>query len=135
MIVGNHKPVLRNVDDAARRRFLIVPFERMPEVPDLDLEKKLMAEAPGILRWMIDGCLDWQQSRLSRPATVLAATESYFEEQDVLSQWIAEECDHEPGNPHKWETVAALFEAWREYCSHIGDRSRQAGHHCLRAAA
>ena len=35
MIVGNHKPVLRNVDDAARRRFLIVPFERKPEVPDL----------------------------------------------------------------------------------------------------
>jgi len=121
MIVGNHKPVLRNVDDAARRRFLIVPFERKPEVPDLDLEKKLMEEAPGILRWMIDGCLDWQLSRLSRPATVLAATESYFEEQDVLSQWIAEECDHEPGNPHKWETVAALFEAWREYCSHIGE--------------
>jgi putative DNA primase/helicase len=121
MIIGNHKPVLRNVDDAARRRFLIVPFERKPAVPDLDLGQKLVAEAPGILRWMIDGCLDWRQNHLSRPATVLAATENYFEEQDVLSQWIAEECDHEPGNPHKWETVAGLFEAWREYCSHIGE--------------
>jgi putative DNA primase/helicase len=26
VIVGNHKPVLRNVDDAARRRFNIIPF-------------------------------------------------------------------------------------------------------------
>jgi putative DNA primase/helicase len=121
MIVGNHKPVLRNVDDAARRRFLIVPFERKPEAPDRELEQKLKAEAPGILRWMIDGCLDWQQNRLSRPVTVLAATENYFEEQDVLSQWIAEECDHEPANPHKWETVAVLFEAWRNYCGHIGE--------------
>ena len=34
MIVGNHKPILKNVDDAARRRFLIVPFERKPETGD-----------------------------------------------------------------------------------------------------
>ena len=33
-IVGNHKPVLRNVDDAARRRFNIVPFILKPARPD-----------------------------------------------------------------------------------------------------
>ncbi len=27
LIVGNHAPVLRNVDEAARRRFNIVPFK------------------------------------------------------------------------------------------------------------
>jgi hypothetical protein len=27
------------------------------------LEQKLMAEAPGILQWMIKGCLDWQAHR------------------------------------------------------------------------
>ena len=32
-IVGNHKPVLRNVDEAARRRFNIVPFTRKPASP------------------------------------------------------------------------------------------------------
>ena len=30
-IVGNHRPVLRNVDEAARRRFNIVPFLLKPE--------------------------------------------------------------------------------------------------------
>ena len=29
-IVGNHKPSLRNVDDAMRRRLDIVPFEHKP---------------------------------------------------------------------------------------------------------
>ena len=29
-IIGNHKPVLQNVDDAARRRFNIIPFTRKP---------------------------------------------------------------------------------------------------------
>src|SRR3954470_14800580 len=45
MIIGNHKPVLRNVDDAARRRFNIIPFNRKPANPDADLMQKLMAEA------------------------------------------------------------------------------------------
>jgi putative DNA primase/helicase len=71
-IVGNHKPVLRNVDEAARRRFLIVPFERKPEKPDRELEQKLMDEAPGILRWMIEGSIDWLSNGLIRPASVLA---------------------------------------------------------------
>ena len=34
VIVGNHKPVLRNVDEAARRRFNIIPFTRKPPKPD-----------------------------------------------------------------------------------------------------
>jgi putative DNA primase/helicase len=84
MIVGNHKPVLQNVDDAARRRFNLVPFTRKPERPDRELEGKLKAEWPGILRWMIDGCLDWLQNGLVRPAAVQAATAAYFDEQDPV---------------------------------------------------
>ena len=38
VFVGNHKPALRNVDDAVRRRFNIVPFEHKPPTPDKGLE-------------------------------------------------------------------------------------------------
>ena len=68
LIVGNHRPVLRNVDDAARRRFNIIPFTHKPAEPDLSLPEKLKAEWPAILRWAIDGCLDWQGNGLVRPA-------------------------------------------------------------------
>lgn len=91
-IAGNHKPALRNVDDAARRRFNIVPFLHKPETPDRHLEQKLKAEWPGILRWMIEGCLDWQENGLVRPAIVTGATEEYFEAQDVIGRWLAERC-------------------------------------------
>jgi putative DNA primase/helicase len=66
MIIGNHEPALRNVDDAARRRINIVPFIRKPAVIDKQLEDKLRVEWPGILRWMIQGCLNWQT--VGRPA-------------------------------------------------------------------
>src|SRR6185503_4545593 len=52
-IIGNHKPVLHNVDEAARRRFNVVPFVHKPAKPDRELEQKLLQEAPGILQWMI----------------------------------------------------------------------------------
>jgi putative DNA primase/helicase len=121
MIVGNHKPVLKNVDEAARRRFLIVPFERKPENPDRELEEKLKAEAPGILRWMIEGCLDWQANGLVKPPSVLAATEEYFSDQDLFAHWLAEECDCDPGNAEKSETSSRLFKSWKEYAVAAGN--------------
>ncbi len=38
-IIGNHKPTLRSVDDAQRRRFNLVPFTHKPERPDHCLRK------------------------------------------------------------------------------------------------
>ncbi len=120
MIVGNHKPVLRNVDEAARRRFLMVPFERKPQSPDRELERKLQGEAPAILQWMIDGCMDWQQNGLSKPAIVLAATEEYFSDQDLFSHWLTEECETDIDNMDKSEASSVLFKSWKEYATGSG---------------
>ena len=120
-IIGNHKPVLKNVDDAARRRFLIVPFENKPPHPDRELEQKLMAEAGGILQWMIEGCLDWQANGLVKPARVLAATEEYFSDQDLFAHWLAEACDCDPGNNDKSETSGDLFKSWKEFAVMAGN--------------
>ncbi len=119
-IVGNHKPVLRNVDEAARRRFLIVPFERKPEKPDRELERKLIMEAGGILQWMVNGCLDWQACGLLKPASVIAATDEYFSDQDLFAHWLAEECVCEPGNSSRSESSGKLFKSWKEFALAAG---------------
>ena len=62
LVIGNHKPALREVSDAIRRRMRIVEFKHKPAAEDATLEPKLLSEAPGILRWMINGALDWQAS-------------------------------------------------------------------------
>ena len=41
LIIGNHKPRLKNVDAAARRRFNIVPFSFKPTNKDPKLKEKL----------------------------------------------------------------------------------------------
>ncbi len=68
IIAGNHKPGLRTVDEAIRRRFHLVPFTVTipPEKRDPSLTEKLRQEWPGILEWMIEGALAWQEQGLHR---------------------------------------------------------------------
>jgi putative DNA primase/helicase len=121
-VVGNHKPVLRNVDEAARRRFNIVPFVIKPPTPDRELEQKLIQEAGAILQWMIEGCLDWQRYGLIRPASVVVATDAYFSDQDLFGQWLEDCCDMQPGNSRIWDRSADLFGSWTEYAHKAGDK-------------
>jgi putative DNA primase/helicase len=119
-VIGNHKPVLRNVDEAARRRFLIIPFDKKPEKPDRELEQKLMVEAPAIMQWMVQGCLDWQRWGLVKPDSVIAATKDYFSDQDLFVHWLDEDCDREKGNNDKSETSSELFKSWKEFALTAG---------------
>jgi putative DNA primase/helicase len=120
-IIGNHKPELQTVDAAARRRFNIIPFDRKPAVVDRQLEAKLMGEAPGILRWMINGCLDWLKNGLVRPQSVIDATNDYFSNQDSLARWIDECCDCEPGNIYKTASATELYQSWKAYALAAGE--------------
>jgi putative DNA primase/helicase len=118
MIAGNHAPSLRNVDDAMRRRFNIVPFTAKPAKPDLGLEEKLRAELPQILSWAIAGCLDWQANGLVPPPKIAAATADYFDSQDLLGQWIDENCELAPA---KIAYPTPLFNDWRDYALEAGE--------------
>ena len=95
VVAGNHKPGLRSVDDAVRRRFNLVPFTVTIPAPERDLElgEKLREEWGGILQWMIDGCLAWQCDGLCAPKVVSDATANYLASEDVLARWIEDRCD------------------------------------------
>lgn len=125
LFAGNHKPEIRDLDAAMRRRIHLVPFIVTPQVIDKRLEEKLEAEFPAILAWMIEGCLAWQTQGLNQPASVRAATESYFEESDPLGQWMEERT--EPA-PEEWIEAGALFDSWREWANeheeYVGRQSR-----------
>jgi P4 family phage/plasmid primase-like protien len=118
LIVGNHKPQLQNVDEAARRRFNIIPFIHKPAQPDRHLEEKLKAEYRSILGWMVEGCMEWQQCGLGRPQVVMEATDAYFDDQDIFGQWLAECC--ETGGM-KMETSGKLFASWKAFAESHGE--------------
>jgi putative DNA primase/helicase len=120
VVAGNHKPGLRTVDEAMRRRFNLVPFTvTIPASErDAELSDKLRAEWPGILQWAIEGCLAWRRDGLDAPATVRSATADYFTAEDALGQWLADCCV--TGRQY-WTSGAALFGRWREWCERSGE--------------
>ncbi len=116
VIAGNHKPQLRNVDEAFRRRLHLIPFTvTIPEDErDETLPEKLKGEWPGILEWMIDGCLEWQEKGLCPPERVLEATKEYLSAEDAIALWIDDRCHQ--GSDYKAATseLYASFKTWSE---------------------
>jgi putative DNA primase/helicase len=120
LIAGNHKPGLRSVDEAMRRRFHLVPFTVTipPHERDPQLKERLKAEWPGILRWAIQGCLDWQKIGLEPPQAVRDATAIYLEAEDAFSAWLEECCETDPA---AWASSAALYGSWCQWAEKAGE--------------
>ncbi|MFZ0210885.1 MAG: phage/plasmid primase, P4 family, partial [Roseiarcus sp.] len=121
-IAGNHKPSLRSVDEAIRRRFHLVPFAVTipPEERDGELTEKLKAEWPGILAWMIEGALMWQTEGLRAPPAVIDATAAYLEAEDAIAAWIDDKCERDL---EAWEQSAALFASWSQWAEKSGEQA------------
>jgi P4 family phage/plasmid primase-like protien len=120
MVAGNHRPSIQNVDEALRRRLHLIPFTvTIPtDQRDPQLAEKLMCEAPGILAWAVQGCLEWQRDGLTPPDAVRLATDEYFHAEDAIGRWLEECCER---NPQRRETSSALFKAWRRWCEENGE--------------
>ncbi len=120
VIVGNHKPAIRNIDEAMKRRMHMIPFTVTipPEKRDGRLTEKLLAERDGILAWAVAGCLAWQLEGLNPPACVRAATEEYFEAEDALGRWLDERCVREVNAK---SLTAELFNDWKQWAEAAGE--------------
>lgn len=120
VFAGNHKPNLRNVDEAIKRRLYMIPFTVTvpPEKRDRMLPEKLRAESGGILQWAIEGCVDWQDNMLAPPLRVVATTEEYFEEEDTLGQFFSECCEFD--RTFRVQT-SELFARYSRWCESMGE--------------
>ena len=116
VFAGNHKPALRSVDEAMRRRMHIVPWTVTIAAEQRDplLCEKLKVEYPAILQWMIDGCLAWQQRGLAAPAQVIAATEDYMQAEDALAEWLEQQCILAPEQSVSSQDIYQNYVTWCE---------------------
>ena len=120
LIAGNHKPEIRNIDEAMRRRMHLIPFTITvpPESRDPHLTEKLLAERDGILAWALEGCRKWQERGLTQPQLVAEATQEYFEAEDAMGTWLTERC--KLGCQEKALT-ATLFNDWKLWAEAAGE--------------
>lgn len=112
VIVGNYAPRLKARTPAMERRLRVLPFTHVPVTPDPELKDKLKAEYPAILRWALDGCLDWQRYRLGVPAAVSAASGAYFVRQDAWNAWLEECCTLDPALRTLSQQLLVNYNSW-----------------------
>jgi P4 family phage/plasmid primase-like protien len=112
-LATNHKPIIGGTDDGIWRRIRLVPFiVSFADRDDKQLSEKLRREAPGILRWMVDGLKQWRLHGLMPPKEVLDATAQYRADEDLLMRFVADECEVGKG----FETPArALYDRYKDW--------------------
>ena len=120
LMSGNHKPAIRNIDEAMRRRMHLIPFEvTIPrERRDPQLQGNLLKERDGILVCALEGCLLWQRMGVCPPKSVQDATSEYFEGEDAMGGWIEERCVLATNAK---ALTAELFNDWKQWAESAGE--------------
>jgi putative DNA primase/helicase len=113
-LAANHKPVIRGTDHAIWRRVRLIPFTVTISEAEKDetLKDRLLTELPGIFRWAVDGCLQWLESGLQPPDVVMAATQAYKSESDILGAFLDECCELGQGLEVSAGELYAAYKRW-----------------------
>lgn len=114
---GNHEPTITDTTNSLWRRVRKIPFNNYfpPERRITNLDKILIADhAPAILTWLVNGCLEWQKQGLNEPEEVRIATANYQESQDILHDYITDNCL--TVDPQANISVADLYKDYLSWC-------------------
>ena len=125
----NHKPIITGDDTGIWRRIKLIPFNVQfnskesgkPPYKDAMLADKLRMEYPGILAWMVRGCLDFQFKRLGTCKAVSDSTDSYRAEQDIIAAFLDECC---VVSPTEQIQSSELYSTYKNWCEENGHRGR-----------
>lgn len=114
-LATNYKPSISGDDEGMWRRLRLIPFEvKIPEEKqDKSLKQKIISsELPGVLTWMVEGCVLWQKEGLIPPSEVLQATAHYKDDSDVVKIFIDDACIRDPQSKIAAKALYAAFQIW-----------------------
>ena len=95
ILATNHAPIIRGMDSAIWRRIRLWPFTveitEDQKIPNYD--QRLAGEGSGILNWMLAGLRRYYAAgTLAKPPELVANTNAYRAQQDILKGFIPERC-------------------------------------------
>lgn len=118
----NVRPHIPANDDAMYARLVVLPFEVVFRHTERDIKGYrdiLATELPGILRWAIEGCLEWQADGLARPKAVDAAGETYRADSDTFASFLEDACSI---GPELTCTASELYATYVDWARETNER-------------
>jgi putative DNA primase/helicase len=98
----NHPPHADSSDKPFWERLILIEFQwsyvtnpknkKKERKRDIKLRDRLIAEASGILGWMVEGSLLYQGHGLMIPDEVIEAGKKYRKNEDDMGDWIEQNC-------------------------------------------
>lgn len=119
ILMTNHLPEVDGSDPAIWRRLRVVPFNvRIPlEQQDTFLQERLLAEAPGILNWMLEGFRIWRTFGLGTSDIITKTTEEFQSDMDSVAEYLTNRCEI---NASATVTIADLHSDYQHWCRQNG---------------
>lgn len=126
IMVGNHRPQIRNDDTAMRSRLRLCELNQdfSGAKSDHNLKGQLKSEKGCVLQWLIDGHKMWRgQGNLGTCDHVDQQIQDYFETQSTVKSWISErlmpiQSDGRPAS--RWKTSSELYDDYERWCKQNG---------------
>jgi len=129
LLLTNNLPHAPSHDPALWERIRLVKFlHRFIENPDPNnpqehkaddkLKDALRLEAPGVLAWLVRGCIEFQRFGLHTPGCVRMATEEYKKNEDTLAEFIEDWCKVDKSDTAMKITGSTIYSMYTSWCSH-----------------
>jgi len=117
----NTLPKFKGVDAGIARRPRVIPFDYTVPAAGKDpkLPEKLLAEAKGILAWIVAGAVAWSKEGLVVPAEVEYATREYVDEQNHLPVFFR---DCYTADPKGIVTASDVQKQYGDWCREAGEQ-------------
>ena len=117
-LMTNHLPQLSGAPSLRRRLHL---FEWKVVIPDAEqvagLSRLLAGE--GVLRWLVEGVLAWQEHGLAPPVEATEAVDLWMEDEDEFGAFVRECLVAAPGHQ---EPIGSIYEEYQFWAARNGVR-------------
>lgn len=114
----NHKPVIIGTDKGIWRRIRLIPFlytwPQAERKPLEEAKRDLLAQAEGILAWMVEGYVDYRKENLIQdpPKPIVDAVREYRDEMNLLGEFIDSSCESGPTFSIAVGELYGAYSAW-----------------------
>ena len=114
IMMSNYEPRIVGNDHGIRRRIKIVRFQHTiaDDRQDRHLYEKLIAEKNEIFTLLVDYYKEYLKVGLIEPKKVTDWSQGYFKDNDVIQQWIDEDCEIGNGFHGNANDLWADFKMW-----------------------
>lgn len=116
MILSNELPRFGDASGAIASRFMILKLEQsFLGKEDTELERKLLAELPAILKWALEGLVDLNATgRITEPAAHAESMQEMYDLVSPITAFLRDVCD--TTDPNTTVPFAALYREYETWC-------------------